>query len=148
MSVRVPLLPASIRWLAVVTVAAVIFYGSILAIPPETVLDRARPFALIPIDKWRHFLAYGAFAYALAYATADWDRNARSLAALVVAVTVLYGVGIEFGQSLTPNRYFSVLDAYANVLGAALVLPWYLLSRRVEFVPLGALLDSETGENV
>lgn len=144
MSVRIPLLPALIRWLAVLAVAGVIFYGSILAVPPETVLDRVR-FTLIPLDKWRHFLAYGAFAYALAYATADWERRARSLAALVVVVTVLYGVGIEFGQSITPGRYFSVLDAYANALGAALVLPWYLLSSRIEFVPLGQLFESSGG---
>ncbi|QSG05659.1 VanZ family protein [Halapricum desulfuricans] len=143
MSVRVPLLPTPIRWAAVLVVAGVVFYGSILAIPPETALDRAR-LAIVPLDKWRHFLAYGALAYALAYATADWERRAGRLAALVVAATVLYGIGIELGQSLTPDRHFSVLDAYADVFGAALVLPWYLLSRRLEFVPLRQYTSRET----
>ena len=134
MSVRVPLLPAPIRWLAVLAVAAIIFYGSILAIPPETVIDRARPFALIPLDKWRHFLAYGVFAYVLAYATADWDISPRLGAGLVLGTVILYGLGIEVVQLFLPQRYFSLGDAYANALGGVLVTPWYLIEPHIDFV--------------
>ncbi len=69
MELPVPLASAWLRWTGVGVVAAVIFYASILIAPPETVLD-ARP-GLVPLDKWRHFLAYAAFGYALAYATTD-----------------------------------------------------------------------------
>jgi VanZ family protein len=60
--------------------------------------------------------------------------------------TVLYGVGVEFGQSLIPGRFFSVGDAYANAFGAALVVPWYALCRYVEFVPLRSWVDTLSGQ--
>lgn len=135
MSVRTPLLPAWLRWLAVLAVAGFIFYTSILTVPPETVVDEAKP-DLLPLDKWRHFLAYAALGGSLAYATTDWEVDGRVLAVTVVGVTVLYGVGVEFGQSLIPQRYFSVGDAYANALGGMLVMPWYLVRPRMEFLPL------------
>lgn len=139
MELRVPLAPAWLRWGAVLALAAFIFYASILAAPPETVVDEARP-DLLPLDKWRHFLAYAAVGGSLAYATTDWDHDDRVLALGIITATVLYGVGIEFGQSLVPGRYFSLGDAYANALGGVLVLPWYLVRPRVEFVAVGSWL--------
>ncbi len=137
MSVRTPLLPAWLRWLGVVVVAGFVFYTSILTVPPGTPVDDVKP-DLLPLDKWRHFVAYAALGGTLAYATTDWEVDGRVLAAGVVGVTVLYGVGMEFGQSLIPQRYFSVGDAYANALGGLLVVPWYLVRPRLEFLPLQA----------
>ena len=74
--------------------------------------------------------------YALAYATTDWNWNRQVLAIFVIGVTVVYGVGIEFGQSLTPDRYFSLGDAYANALGGFLVTAWYIARPHIEFVYL------------
>lgn len=51
---------------------------------------------------------------------------------MVVGLTVLYGVGLEAWQSLIPRRYFSVGDAYANALGALLVLPLLALRDRFD----------------
>lgn len=144
MRIRVPLLPWWLRWLAVAGLATFIFYVSIVTVPPETVIDQ-RP-DLIPLDKWRHFLAYATLGYALAYATTDWTWDPRTLAVSVVAVTILYGIGIEFGQSFMPGRYFSMGDAYANALGGILVVPWYLLAPYVEFERPRALLQSVTGQ--
>jgi VanZ family protein len=132
MDLRLPLLPAWLRWSVVAGVAGVIFYGSILTVPPETALD-TRP-DLIPLDKWRHFIAYAAFGNSLAYATTDWNINTRRLAAAVIAIIILYGVGIEFGQSLTPDRHFSIGDVYANLLGGILVLPYFIMQSRLRFV--------------
>ena len=132
MDLRLPLLPAWLRWSVVAAVAGVIFYASILTVPPETVLD-TRP-DLIPLDKWRHFIAYAALGNSLAYATTDWDIETRRLAVAVFGVIILYGVGIEFGQSLTPDRYFSIGDVYANLLGGILVLPYYIVQSRLRFV--------------
>ncbi|MFC7026587.1 VanZ family protein [Halomicroarcula sp. GCM10025710] len=84
-------------------------------------------------DKWRHFLAYGVLAGAILYATVDRQVSVLGSVSLVVGLAFVYGVGIEFGQSLIPNRYFSLLDAYANFLGTLLVTPWYLVRRHVEF---------------
>ncbi len=143
--VRVPLLPAWLRWSGVFALAAFIFYTSILTTPPG-VVDPAKP-DLLPLDKWRHFVAYAVFGGSLAYATTDWDVSRGRLALGVILITVVYGVGIEFGQSMIPERYFSVGDAYANALGGVLVVPYYLLWPYLSFTPLrswlGALAPAE-----
>lgn len=132
MSIRLPLLPRWLRWFAVVAVAGLIFYLSIVTVPPAEPIVPDPP-DLIPLDKWRHFLAYAAFGLSLAYATADWNVDARWLGVAVVGVAVLYGLGIELGQTLRPERYFSVDDAYANAFGGLLVTPWYVLRPYVTF---------------
>jgi len=138
--VRLPLLPAWIRWLGVATVAGVIFYLSVIAAPPANPI--VEPPELIPLDKWRHFLAYAAFGGSLAYATTDWGWSTRRQVIFVLGLTVLYSVGIEIWQSFVPGRYMSIGDAYANALGAVLVSPWYVLRSRLSFVPIRSWLDS------
>ena len=141
-----PLLPASLRWAGVLVVGAVIFYFSLITLPPATV-DAAKPGPpdLIPLDKWRHFLAYFAFAGALAYAITDSDRPGWQLALLVVGTTALYGFGIELGQSTLPDRYFGLGDAWANIIGALLVLPWFAIRRRLEPLPVQRLVGLDDG---
>jgi VanZ family protein len=137
MKIQLPLVPAWVRWTFVACVAGFIFYTSILTAPP-TYVDPAKP-DLVPLDKWRHFVAYAVFGGTLAYATADWSLKRRYVAAFVIGTVIIYGVGIEFGQSLVPERYFSVGDAYANALGAVLISPWYLVRPYVEFAAVRAL---------
>lgn len=120
--IRVPVIPARIRWAAVLVVAGVVFATSILIPPPAQPVIPARP-ELIPLDKWRHILGYTAFAGTLTYAVFDWDRPTRYLVFLVLSGTILYGFGIELWQSLIPQRYFSINDAYANALGSLVALP-------------------------
>jgi VanZ family protein len=134
MKLRLPLLPAWLRWAFVACVAGFIFYTSILTSPP-TYVDPARP-ELVPLDKWRHFLAYAAFGGALAYASVDWSLGRRAAIVFVLGVTVAYGVGIEAWQATVPDRYLSVGDAYANALGAVLVAPWYLVRPYLNFEPI------------
>lgn len=135
MKLPVPLLPRWVRLLGVGFVASFIFYTSILTTPPANPVVPGKP-DLLPLDKWRHFLAYATLAYSLVYATADRERATWQLLVFVVSVTVLYGIGIEFWQSFIPNRYFSLGDAYANALGGLLVLPWYLVRPHVDFHPI------------
>jgi VanZ family protein len=135
-----------VRWLAVVALAGFIFYASILTAPPGTPVDDVKP-DLLPLDKWRHFVAYATLGGALAYATTDWNVDGRLLAVGVIGITVLYGVGVEFGQSTIPNRYFSLADAYANALGGVLVVPWYLVRPRLEFVPIERWYRALVGED-
>lgn len=136
--VRFPLAPAWLRWSALACVAGAIFYLSVVTAPPETPVDTVRPgLAALELDKWRHFVAYAAFAGALAYATADRDLRTRDAVLLVVGVTAVYGFGIELLQWPLPTRYFSPGDALANVLGGVLVVPLVVLGRYVAFVPVG-----------
>lgn len=129
-----PLFPRWLRWLGVVTVGVVIFSLSVLTVPPEQAV--VEPPDLVPLDKWRHFLAYAAFGGSLAYATTDWDWSTARLVVLVFGVTVTYGVGIELLQAPLADRYASVGDAYANALGGVLALPWFVVRRWLAFVPV------------
>lgn len=135
-----PLLPPWLRWAGVVAIAGVIFYASILTVPPGTPLETVKP-ELIPLDKWYHFLGYAAFGGSLAYATTDWETDRAVLLVAVFALTVVYGVGLELVQSQLPARHFSVADAYANAFGALFVLPWYALRPRLRLVPIRDMLS-------
>lgn len=140
----VPLLPQWLRWLGVLGVAGAIFYLSVITAPPA---DPVAPKPdLVPLDKWRHFLAYAGLGGALWYATVDWEWRTRHLALACLAVVVAYGVGLELWQSLIPDRYFSIGDAYANALGGVLALPLFTLRDRLSFVSLRALASSSRGE--
>jgi len=138
MDLRLPLLPGWLRWSVVAAVAGFIIYASILTAPPETALD-TRP-DLIPLDKWRHVIAYAALGTSLAYATTNWDIRTRRLAVAVITVMILYGISIEFGQSLTPGRYFSIGDSYANAIVGVFVLPYYAVQSHLEFIPIAEFL--------
>jgi len=140
MRVRVPLVPAVFRWSGVAAVAGVLFYVSVLTVPPETAVDTARP-SVVPLDKWRHFLGYAGLGGALAYATADWKLEPRWAILLVVGTVVVYGIGIEGVQVFLPARHFSLGDAYANALGGLLVAPWFAIRPHLAFVSLQSWLS-------
>jgi VanZ family protein len=142
MSARLPLLPSWIRWGFVLTIGGYIFYVSFVTVPPTTVVDIAKP-AILPLDKWRHFLAYAVFGSTVAYATADWHTALHYQILFIVGITLTYGVGIEMGQAFVQNRCASVADAYANAIGALLVLTWYALRPHIEFVPVSELLSED-----
>lgn len=133
--IAVPVVPRALRWGAVVAVAGGIFYLSVVSVPPgEPVVPPPGPPDLLPLDKWRHFLAYAALGGSLGYATVDWEWPSPRLAVLVIGVVAAYGLGVEGIQSTLAHRYFSMGDAYANVFGAVLVVPWFALRSRVPFV--------------
>jgi VanZ family protein len=146
MALPVPLLPRWLRWVGVAGLAVFIFYTSIVTVPPETVVDAGKP-ALLPLDKWRHFVAYAVLGFALAYATTDWEWDSRLLAVAVIGAVVLYGVGIEAGQSLVPERYFSLGDAYANALGGVLVAPYFLVRQYLRFLTPKSFLSAVLGRD-
>ena len=130
--IAVPVVPHWLRWAAVFAVVAAIFHFSVTTSPPgDPVIGPPDP---LPLDKWRHFLAYAGLAGSLAYATVDWEWSPGRLAVLVVGVAAAYGVGVEAIQGTLPSRYFSMGDAYANVLGAVLVTPWFAVRSRVPLV--------------
>jgi len=146
MALPVPLLPRWLRWVGVGGLAAFIFYASIVTVPPETVVDTWKP-TLLPLDKWRHFVAYTVLGFALAYATTDWEWDSRLLAVTVIGAVVVYGVGIEAGQSLVPERYFSLGDAYANALGGVLVAPYFLVRQYLRFLPPKSFVSAVLGRD-
>lgn len=65
-------------------------------------------------DKVQHFIAYMALTAPLTIAAG------RRRVWLAITASGLYGVALEFAQgALTDNRVPSILDAIANVAGAA-----------------------------
>ena len=64
----------------------------------------------------------------------DREVPTRRLVALVVAVPVLYGFGIELVQATQPDRFFGFGDAYANAIGALLVAPLVALRNHYDLI--------------
>lgn len=128
--VPMPLLPATIRWLGVIAVAAFIVYFSLVIPAPAP----PQPGPLW--DKKLHFTAYLGLALALAYATATSRESTTRRAALVFAAAVCFGVLIEVLQGPLPSRDFSYLDMVADAIGALLATGWFLLEARLEYVPV------------
>ena len=135
-SLPVPLVPAWLRWVGVAIIMVVIFYLSVVTAPPDQVMPKPD---YLPLDKWRHFLAYGVLGYSLAYALIGSEYPTRYRVLVVFIVPFMYGIGLEFWQSLIPVRYFSVGDAIANAFGAVLSLTWFVLEPRLRFIPISLM---------
>ena len=54
----------------------------------------------------------------------------------VLGTALAFGFVIELAQGVLPMRYYSDVDLLANMLGTCLVVPWFVLERRVRYVPL------------
>ncbi|PSP60480.1 hypothetical protein BRC76_08140 [Halobacteriales archaeon QH_8_67_36] len=81
----------------------------------------------IAADKLVHVGSYAVLTVLLAQA-----RDGRTIpaVALVAAVAVGYGGGIELLQGLVPSRSPSVIDLVANAVGAVFAgLAWLLMAR-------------------
>ena len=66
-------------------------------------------------DKLNHALAYGVLAVLGGIGFKGW----RSLLMVGLGLVVL-GAGLELAQSVTPDRYGSIYDAVANLVGVAI----------------------------
>ncbi|MFC6727421.1 VanZ family protein [Natronoarchaeum mannanilyticum] len=128
--VPVPLLPSRWRWALVGVVAAVIFYASVLVVPPQT--PDPGP---IGVDKIQHAAGYFVLGVTIAYALVDRGVERRTGLLAVLLLPVLYGAGIEVAQSFTAVRTFDVADMLANAVGGMLACSWFRIAPRLSFVP-------------
>jgi VanZ family protein len=71
-------------------------------------------------DKANHFIAYAVMSFLFTRAASAAGFSAARAAFAAVAVATLFGIGVEFLQSLTSTRQADALDALANTLGALL----------------------------
>jgi len=128
--VRLPLLPRPLRVGAVLVVAGVIAYFSLVT--------NVRPAGSGPFfDKYAHAAGYTALALTAAYATARLRDTPRRRLLLVVGGVAGYGLLVELLQAPLPNRQFSLLDQAANTLGALAVVVWLAVERRVRYRRVG-----------
>lgn len=122
-----------LRWMIALSIAATVLYFSVGSAPPSGTSQHS-VFAYFPAvfgfgpSQWLHFCAYAGLAYALAFSIRHWQLPRWQRALIVIVTVSLYGIGIEFAQSLTATRVFDLTDMLANTLGASLVLVWYLLT--------------------
>ena len=143
MAVRLPLFPQWLRFGAVVTVAAVILYYSVVPAPGSSTL-RAGPFGVIAYSDWLHMFAYGGLALSLAYAFQHSTRPEWQVLLAVGLITVGYGVTIELLQSGLAERTFALADMLVNAIGAVIaVAAWRGLCRYVQFYRAKRLQDLE-----
>jgi VanZ family protein len=141
---RLPLVPKWLRWSAVLAVAVVILYSSVIAVPAG--VDRG--FEMVPyFDKVLHAIAYTALGITLAYALLRSRFSRRQRALIVLGVATVYGVVIELLQGQLTARTASIADAFANILGALVALGWYAIVDHVEFVRTRRLLSSQPSQN-
>ncbi|EMA44665.1 sugar metabolism cluster protein [Halobiforma nitratireducens JCM 10879] len=126
-----------------VGVAAIICYGSLVAVP-DTVVDDVQP-DLIAIHHWRHLVAYFTLACSVAYATDHWELPRWKGVLLTVGIAASYGIGIEFGQALVPHRSdFLLTDVTINAVGASGVVLWYAVRPYVRLQPVSAFVGNSS----
>lgn len=85
------------------------------------------PFRLIArSDLLGHFLLFGLMTLSIV----AFARTKAQIVALS-ALSIAYGIALEFGQAYVPNRTFDVADAAANAIGGIVgcVLALILLER-------------------
>lgn len=135
MALRLPLLPARLRWLVAGAVVASVVAASLVPLPRSSV---PVPTLLgVGLDKWCHVLGYAAVAATLAHALEGPDRRPRTVLLGAFAGAALLGVAVEAAQLAVPGRHPSPGDAAANALGAAVaVAAWRLGHPAVRLVPV------------
>jgi VanZ family protein len=69
-------------------------------------------------DKLNHFMAYAVLSLLSTRAISAGDRISVKTAIVVMVIVFLFGILVEFLQSLTSTRSAEALDAAANGLGA------------------------------
>jgi VanZ family protein len=124
------------RWRAAAAlVAGCIVVASLL--PPAVVFgpgpptEPPGPLGLVGADKWLHAVGYAAFAGTVVPGVAG-DGDASPVRALLFAVGVAtgLGLGVELLQWPHPGRTASLVDAAANLVGAAVGAGVAVVGRR------------------
>lgn len=94
--------------------ALVILYLSTGAAPnlPAEIWDLFQP------DKLAHAAVYGLLTLLIIYGFHTLERKNRFAIFFAVFLSTLYGISMEIVQyTFFPNRYFEVLDIFANIIG-------------------------------
>ena len=122
-------------WGPVCMYAGLIFFGSSVSHPPESVSSLVEKIS----DKILHLCEYGVLG-ALAYRACRHGAGARvARHAVIVAVAgcSLYGLSDEIHQLFVPLRQGDPLDLVADTVGATLgAWTWRLMERRATPSPL------------
>ena len=122
-------------WGPVCVYAGLIFFGSSVSNPPESVSSLMEKIS----DKILHLCEYGVLG-ALAYRACRHGagvRAARHAVIVAVAGCALYGLSDELHQLFVPHRQGDPLDLVADSLGATFgAWVWHLIERRAVQLPL------------
>lgn len=158
--IPIPVLPDPVRWLAVLAVAGVILYFSVLALPPAEPVTPTSSAVVgdpssgdtsggslsiaISLEQFRHFAGYFVFGLTLAYAIITNRRPLPHKALVVIAAVILFGGSIEFLQSFVPRRSFSLTDFLVNTVAGMASLGWFLLERFTHPITVPELINRQS----
>jgi len=132
-SIRLPVLPFSVRVFLATAAISLLLYYSIVPAPGSGGISSG-PFGIFPYSMWLHFLGYLGLAVALSYATFHLDYSRSQLLIGVFFITVGFGALIELLQYTLPTRTFSLVDILVNTIGAGTgIALWHLTDRVIGF---------------
>ena len=136
MRLPLPVFPRSLRYLAVAIVCGIIFYFSVLAIPPDTPAPDGTD-----LPTWRHFLAYFVLGLSIAYTLTDRPISRKRKALLVLVLATGYGAVIELAQGFVPERHMALTDVFINAASVSVSLCWYLVEPYVDHVDIATVFE-------
>ena len=90
-------------------------------------------------DKLQHFVAFIVLATLLDYSFPKHSFNARKFLVLVG-----FGLLIEIIQQPLEHRYFSLLDVFADAVGAVFYFPLQVILKKLPFLKRRFLLTNKT----
>lgn len=119
-------LSISVRMVPMITVMGTIFFFSHQ--PGDQLNLPSIPF----LDKIVHLLLYGLLAATILYVPSGDTRRQKpkTVCAVALLISLLYGISDEYHQSFIPGRDASVGDLAADLLGIIIVLAAWLHLRK------------------
>jgi len=109
-------------------VAPAIFYGILIIIATGTPGDRIPAIDIPGLDKVVHFGMHFIFAM-LIHRALLYHANGNLLKAHTLILTVvfvsIFGIVVEWYQTFIPERFPTIGDAIANILGAVIYMLLY-----------------------
>lgn len=125
------------RWLGVLGFGLAILLKAAIPLSDRNRRDRGR----LGPDKLLHCLTHAGFTMALLDALTTRGQTAPGqsdavLAGAAVALSITYGVGIEYLQERVPGREFEFDDIVADAVGSVLgVFLWQYITRDLPIRP-------------
>lgn len=126
-------------WIGPIAFATVLFVASIVPVPDLPTAGDASLAAPSVVGGTAafHLLGYALLSALVVRAIVETDRSAGDAnprrMGVAIAVTTLFGFGIELVQFPVPWRTFAWVDVGLNAVGATLgVAGWFLVSRSVD----------------
>jgi VanZ family protein len=109
---------------------AILFAVAIFAV--SSIPDLKGPdLKIVPFDKLAHFLEYAVFAYLIFRSLSQLTATTANTTVFILSLLLLGGFAAldEFHQKFVPGRTCDIADFATDLVGAVLVLLYFVLRR-------------------